>query len=77
MRIANCRSSILNPRSSLLFGLCGFSGFEEFVDSILVDFDLALLFVPFAGGLDERVVGQGLTLAEDVLANALALLREF
>src|SRR5262245_52188226 len=69
---------LFTPHSLLLlFGLCGFSGFEEFVDSILVDFDLALLFIPFAGGLDERAVGQVLTLAEDALANALALLREF
>jgi hypothetical protein len=71
-------SSILDPRASLLLrGLGSFSGYEEFVDSILVDFDLAPIFVPFAGGLDESVVGQALTVAEDALAKALALLREF
>src|SRR5262245_2943143 len=76
-RIAHWRSSILSSWFSFVFVVCCFSCFEEFVDLFMVDFDLALLFVPFAGGLDERVVGQVLTLAEDSLANALALLREF
>src|SRR5262245_24198307 len=76
--IRNPQSAIRNPQSLLLLrGLRGFGVFEEFVDSILIDFDLTLLFVPLAGGLNERVVGQVLTFAEDALANSLALLREF
>src|SRR5262249_55978931 len=72
------RSSILDLRSSLLLrGLRGFNVFEEFVNSILIDFDLALIFVSFAGRFGERVVSLALTLVEEGLSNALAVLREF
>ena len=73
----NPQSAIRNPQSLLLRGLRGLRGFEEFVDSILIDFDLALIFVSFAGGFDERLEGQVLTFVEDVPTNAFALLREF
>jgi len=56
-----------------LLWLFRLSGFEEFIDSILEDFDLALIFVSFALGFGEGVKGQSLTFAEEALANAVAL----
>src|SRR5215510_4599685 len=73
------QSAIRNPQSLLLLlrGLRRLGVFEEFVDSILEDFDLALIFVAFASRFGVRLESQALTFAEESLSNALALLREF